>query len=135
MNHVAITKAVLEAINRFDFETIERHIHDDIVLEIPFPSDNVPAMLRGKQIFMMGMRALGQILKEFTLTATEIYDCPATEAVVFEMTSRGILVNGIPYLNEYFMTFIFRDAKIWLWREGYNPQLRRVDMASMYRRK
>ncbi len=132
MDNVARTKLVLEYIANHSVDLLEPHIHEDIVLDVVFPAANVPAMMRGKATFMAGMRMLDHHFKKLVVTPTEIYDCPETQAVVFEAVSTGELVNGMPYVNEYFMTFIFRDAKIWHWREGFNPVLRRSDIATLF---
>jgi hypothetical protein len=71
-------------------------------------------------------------MKEFHLTPTEIYDCPATATVVFEMVSRGVLANGKPYGGEYCMMYTFRDGQLWHWREGFNPDKRRADISALF---
>jgi len=132
MSNVATMRKVLACCSTFDLDGVAPLIHEDIVLEIPFPCDNVPALMRGKTTFMIGMKSLGQIMKEFKLVATEVYDCPASSTVVFEMTSHGVLATGAPYGGEYCMMYTFKNGQVWHWREGFNPDKRRADIAALF---
>ena len=60
----------------------------------------------------------------FKFEIANLYDIPDRDTVIFEMDSEGVFaINGAPYANRYIMIFGFREGKLSLWREYYNPHL------------
>jgi len=132
MTSAEIARRVIELVSSFQFDEIEQYIHEDIVVEAPYQAFHNGPMRRGKTAFMEGMRFVPNVFKAFSLKIHELYDCPEQEAVVFEQTSMGVFAaNGGTYQNRYIMVFKFRDGKIHLWREFFNPEIMNAGMMFM----
>lgn len=130
--NVQVTRQVIGLVSDYRFDEIEEHIHDDIVMEAPYQAFHQGPMKRGREGFMAGFRFVPNVFKSFKLNIHEIYDCPDQDVVVFEQTSFGIFAaNGSSYQNRYIMVFQFRDGKIVLWREYFNPEIMNANMAFM----
>ena len=132
MSNAEVTREVIRLVTAYRFDEIAQYIHDDIVMEAPYQAFHQGPMRRGKLGFMAGFAFVPQIFKRFSLNIHELYDCPAQNTVVFEQTSMGIFnANGKAYQNRYIMVFQFRDGKIVLWREFFNPEIMIASMAFM----
>ena len=124
LSNAEITRKVIDHVSNYEFDQINQHIHEDIVIEVPFQAFHAGPMRRGKELFMSGMQVVPSVFKKFKLNIHELYDCPGQDVVVFEQTSMAIFAaNGATYQNRYIMVFGFRDGKINLWREFFNPEL------------
>ncbi|MEM6583945.1 MAG: nuclear transport factor 2 family protein [Pseudomonadota bacterium] len=132
MSHADITRKVIAHVCAYQFDELSQYIHDDIVMEAPFQAFHNGPMKRGKDRFMQGMQFVPNVFKTFSLNIHELYDCPEQDVVVFEQTSMGVFVaNGDTYQNRYIMVFGFRDGKIILWREFFNPEIMNAGMLFM----
>lgn len=129
--NVRTVREIARAVSDYDFEVIAQHLHDDLVIECPFPAFFQGPLRRGGSQVAAGFGFIPQIFKSFRLTITEVYDCPEQDVVVFEQTSEGVLVTGAPYANRYVMIFGFRDGKVVLWRECFNPVVMNESMAPL----
>jgi ketosteroid isomerase-like protein len=78
-----------------------------------------------------GFAFIPQVFRSFRLTITEIYDCPEQDVVVFEQTSDGELHSGAHFANRYVMILGFRDGKVVLWRECFDPIVMNRAMAPL----
>lgn len=122
--NVRMARAAMQAMSDFDFDSVERMVTDDIVVVQPFPAMGMPETMRGRENFLGGVRFVPTMFKEFKLTISQVYDCPADDIVAFEQTSRGIFnIDGSEYRNRYMMIFGFRDGKISLWKEYYDSRI------------
>ncbi len=132
MSNADVTRKVIDLVSAFEFDEIAQYIHEDIVMEAPYQAFHNGPMRRGGDLFMEGMRFVPNVFKKFKLNIHELYDCPEQDVVVFEQTSMGIFAaNGGTYQNRYIMVFGFRDGKIVLWREFFNPEIMNASMLFM----
>ena len=129
MSNADTARKVVELVSSFQFDAVEAHVHDDIVMEAPYQAFHNGPMRRGREGFMAGMRFVPNVFKTFTLNIHELYDCPDQQVVVLEMTSMGVFAaNGGTYQNRYVLILGFRDGKVYLWREFFNPEVMNAGM-------
>ena len=132
MSHAETARQVIEQVSAFDFDAIEPHIHEDIVMEAPYQAFHNGPMRRGKAAFMEGMRFVPNVFRTFSLNIHALYDSPEQSVVVLEMTSLGVFaMGGGTYQNRYVLILEFRDDKIHLWREFFNPEVMNAGMLFM----
>lgn len=129
----ATTQTVIDLVSAFRWDELATHIHDDIVMEAPYQAFHTGPMKRGKAAFMAGMQFVPNVFSRFELTIHKLYDCPDQDSVVFEMTSDGTFAAdpSRSYANRYLMIFGFRDGKLVLWREIFNPAIMNDGMKFM----
>lgn len=129
--NVRITRLLMQLTSDGRYDELADHVHDEIVLDCPFPAFFQGPPRVGIEKYREGVKFIPYIFTSFKLHIHEIYDCPDQDAVVFEQTSSGILAaNNQPYSNRYLMIFKFRDGKVVLWREFFNPELMTRQMAT-----
>lgn len=98
--------------------------HEDLVMELPFASDPSQQKTDGKQACLGKLSYVDEAFDHFAIVPHEIYDAPAQNAVIVEATSFGQYKSGGAYYqNRYAMVMEFRDDKVVLWREFFNPLL------------
>ena len=132
MSNVDVARKAMELVSAGKFAEIEACIHDDIVVECPYQAFHSGPMARGRERFLRGLATVPMVFSTFKLNIHEMYDCPEQDTVVFEQTSMGrFAANGELYQNRYIMVFGFRDGKIVLWREYFNPDIMNRAMAFM----
>ncbi|MEM8497132.1 MAG: nuclear transport factor 2 family protein [Pseudomonadota bacterium] len=132
MNNADTARHVIDLVSSYQFDDLAPFIHDDIIMEAPYQAFHTGPMRRGKEGFMNGMRFVPGVFKTFSLNIHELYDCPEQQVVVLEMTSLGVfLSNDASYQNRYCLIFEFKDGKICLWREFFNPEIMNAGMISM----
>ena len=132
MTNAEIARTVIELVSTYQFDQFEQYVHDDIVMEAPYQAFHAGPMRRSKESFLEAMRFVPNVFKAFRLNIHELYDCPDQEVVVLEMTSMGIFAaNEATYQNRYVLVLQFKDEKIYLWREFFNPEVMNVGMKFM----
>ena len=120
-HNVRTVREIVRAVSDYDFDTVARLLHEDLVIECPFPAFFQGPIRRGGAQVAAGFAFIPQVFKFFRLSITEVYDCPEQDVVVFEQTSEGEFHSGAPYANRYVMILGFRDGKVVLWRECFDP--------------
>jgi ketosteroid isomerase-like protein len=122
----------VRAVSDYDFDAIARLLHDDLVIECPFPAFFQGPMRRGGAQVAAGFAFIPMVFSRFELIVDEAYDCPGQDVAVLEMHSEGVFAaGGAPYQNRYVMIFGFREGKIVLWRECFDPDAMNRSMAFM----
>ena len=125
-------RQIIEWVSAFKFDEIEALLHEDIVQECPYQAFHSGPMMRGRDAVMQGLQFVPQVFDTFKLNIHALYDCPEQKTVIFEMTSFGVFaMGGGNYQNRYIMVFEFRDDKLVLWREYFNPEVMNRGMAFM----
>ena len=119
--NVRTVREIARAVSAYEFDAVAKHLHEELVIECPFPAFFQGPLRRGGAQVAAGFAFIPQIFKSFKLNITEIYDCPGQDVVVFEQTSDAEFLSGAPYANRYVMIFGFRDGKVALWRECFDP--------------
>lgn len=129
MSNADVVRKVTELVSNFQFDEIEQYIHDEIVMEAPYQAFNHGPMRRGRKKFMEGVAFIPQVFEKFKLNICELYECQEKNTVIIEQTSFGVFVaNKGTYQNRYVMVYGFRDGKIDLWREYFNPEVMNAGM-------
>lgn len=122
-HNVQVVRALTRAVSEKRFEEVRQYLHDECVVDVPYQAFFQGPMRRGGQGVAAGFAFIPQVFSEFVLTLTEIYDCPRQNSVVFEQVSSGVLAaTGGAFANRYLMILGFRDGKVVLWREYFNPE-------------
>lgn len=128
--NVRVVREVMRLMSEFRFDEAAGYLHDDVIVDCPYQAFHQGPLRRGKTLVAAGFQFVPMIFSRFRLSIGEVYDCPGDDTVVFEMESDGIFAaNGTAYRNQYLMVFGFRDGKVVLWREYYNPKRMNDGMA------
>ena len=117
--------AMLTALGRKDFETVESCLAEDILLEWPFPvMDGFPLEHRGARWFLDAMRTSWRDFDDYAYRIEAIHDLAAEDQLIAEYSSHSrYLPTGLPYSNRYISIFDFTDGRITRWREYVNPRI------------
>ena len=117
---IAAIQRGFSALSAGDVDAMLAGASDDFVLELPYADP--PKRIEGKAAareFLTGALATF----ELDLRVTGAYAC-TDGTVVAEYVSTGRAVpTGKPYANSYIAVLQFRDGKLCLQREYYNPVL------------
>ena len=128
--NVQSVRNIIEAVNRFDIDYVTGLATEDIVIDQPFAAMGFPERQQGHESFVEAMNGIPAMFSSFNLEISQVYDVPGQDIVIFEMESKAVFaINGASYANRYIMVFGFRDGKLCLWREYYNPLLLEEQMA------
>ncbi len=114
----ALVEASLSSVGDDDHSQLE-HCTDDYVLELPYADP--PKRIVGKEVVREYLAAALGIF-QISLTLHDVYECIDPNRLVLEYESTGsVTTTGKPYQNRYIAVVEFRDGKIALQREFYNP--------------
>jgi ketosteroid isomerase-like protein len=131
-HNVGVVREIVRVISEGLYDEVLQYLHPEIVVDCPFPAFHQGPMRRGASQIAAGFAFLPAVFSRFKLTITGVFDCPEQNSVVFEQLSEGVLkATGAAYANRYLMIFGFRDGKIVLWREYFNPEVMNTDMAPL----
>lgn len=116
---------MLSALGSKDFDTVERCLAEDILLEWPFPvMDGFPLEHRGARWFLDAMQTSWHDFDDYAYRIEAIHDLAAENRLIAEYSSHSrYLPTGEPYSNRYISVFDFADGQITRWREYVNPQV------------
>lgn len=115
-----------------EFEQAASYLDDDVIVDCPFQAFHQGPLRRGKATVAAGFAFIPTVFSRFELVVDEAYDCPGQDVAVLEMRSEGVFAaGGAPYQNRYVMIFGFREGKIVLWRECFDPDVMNRGMAFM----
>ena len=96
MSNAEVARRAIELVTAFEFDELATLIHEDIVMEAPYQAFHAGPMRRGRESFMEGMSMVPNLFKAFSLNIHALYDCPADDVVVLEMTSLGVFLAPDP---------------------------------------
>ena len=119
-----IVRDLLGRLTARQFDSIGELIADDAVFDVPYaaPNDTLPAMGRAAFLHMF-VDVTANLFNPFELSAVAFYPSEDPTVTIVEYASKGIFSpTGRPYANRYVGIFRFRDGKITLWREYFNPE-------------
>lgn len=109
----------LAALSADNFEGHLALCTDDIVLELPY--GEAPGRVEGKDAVRQYFAGALAVFK-MRLWVTDTYPSVDPDVVVAEYTSEGhVTTTGKSYANTYIGIYRFRDGKIAVIREFYNP--------------
>ena len=117
--NVRIAKQIM---SRFDMENWFPLLHDDLVLEFPYAhSVHMPGRVVGKKA---AVEYLGGVMKHFTgLVFHDVVISPMDDpsTVIVEYSGGCKLPTGKAYKQVYITVQKFKDGKMCLFREFWNP--------------
>ena len=118
----ALLRRVFDAIGAADVDALGELYADDYVLELPYAKPD-PVRVEGLANVQQYLRAAFGVFR-FTLTITELHPLGDDDGIVAEYTSEGTnLSTGAPYANRYIGLWLFRDGRVRLTREYYDPMV------------
>ncbi|HKY89970.1 MAG TPA: nuclear transport factor 2 family protein [Nevskiaceae bacterium] len=129
-SNAEIARAVMGHMSAGAFEQAASFLHDDVIVDCPFQAFHQGPLRRGKATVAAGFAFIPMVFSRFEVVVDELHDCPGQETVVLEMHSEGVFAaGGGSYRNRYVLVFGFRDGKIVLWRECFDPDVMNRGMA------
>lgn len=122
----AILRDLFARLNAGQYASIGELITDDAVFDVPYapPAEGVTLPAIGRDAFVrMFTEATANLFSEIEMTVGDIYLGADAGVAVVEYRSKGtVSFTGRPYRNSYCGIFRFREGRIALWREYFNPQ-------------
>lgn len=120
--HMKATVGEIAAIiSRMEADPLRDLLADDVVMEFPYATGGVPDRVTGADAVVEAMKVTRTMFSAFRQTPTAIYASPVSESVIVEAESEGEWLDGGHYANRYAILFTFRDGKVVLWREYFDP--------------
>jgi ketosteroid isomerase-like protein len=124
INAVVVAQRLIDALERRDPDGVIALLHDDVVLELPYP-------------ILAGENTTGTRRQTGKAVHAYLHDSKALTArnkfnnVIWRLTGDGVamfqadgdctLSDGRPYLNHYLFLFELKDGKVVRWVEYMNP--------------
>jgi len=120
-NRETVLRDLFARLNARQFE-IGDLLTDEAEFDVPYA--NFPERIVGRIAFEhMFSGVTAKLFKKLDFTLLAFHHSEDGVTTVAEYTSQGVIAaNGKPYANRYAGIFRFRDGKIALWREYFNPE-------------
>lgn len=110
----------LKALGRLEFDAASSFMGDDAILDLPYAGQGLTLHGRDKILQFFKSTMAGSVASiEYELDRA--YPSPETAATVLEISTQGRTASGVTYTNRLIAVFEFRDGKITLFREYFNP--------------
>jgi ketosteroid isomerase-like protein len=121
---LALAKELIDRLERRDAEGVIALLHEDVVLELPFPilpGENATGTRR-----QAGPAVHAYVRHSKELTARNVFTNVVWRSTtdglaVFQSDGDCTLADGRPYRNHYLFLFEAKDGKIVRWVEYMNP--------------
>jgi ketosteroid isomerase-like protein len=118
--NVPIAMDFLATLGRLDFDAAALMLDEDAVLELPYVNNGLT--LRGRtNIVQFFRQTMGKSVSGIVYKLDKAYPSQEAGAVVVEVSTQGRTATGLDYTNRLVGIFVFRDGKIVLFREYFNP--------------
>ena len=117
----AAIKELMGVLSRMESEPLRTYLVEDAVMELPFAPEGLPRRTEGVQAIVDAMSVMPNMFSSFHMTPMAMYVSPGSDSVIVEAESSGRRVEGTRYANRYVILFRFRDDRIALWREYFDP--------------
>jgi ketosteroid isomerase-like protein len=113
----------LEAINRWDFDTMGELLADDLIFELPFAPPGLVRRIDGGSTFIGFVRRVPEVFDEERLQEFRIesYASDPNELVAEYRSDMNVVATGGKYRNTYVSRFTIRDGKIARFAEYCDP--------------
>jgi uncharacterized protein len=119
MTNAEVLRRVFDALGAADVDALADLYCEDHVLELPYAKPD-PVRVAGRAAVQDYLRRAFTVFR-FELTLTAVHEL-ADGDLVAEYTSAGTVVpTGRPYTNSYVGLWRFRDGRVRLTREWYDP--------------
>lgn len=132
MTRLDIAKMFVVALNGCDVRQLGILLHDDLALDVPFPAGGIPGFTHGKKRVLARFEAQFKSFQSRRFTLEELYDCPDQDAIVIEVTTRGLLASGHDYQDRHIFLLQIRDGLIGVIRDSFDPDAMNRDIAPLY---
>jgi ketosteroid isomerase-like protein len=121
---LSVAKSFIAALERRDSETMTALLHDDVVLESPYPvapGENMPGSRRceGRSVHDH-FRNIDNVVASLEFH-NDIWRTTTDGLAVFQADGRATLPDGTPYNNHYLMMFSVANGQILHWYEYFSP--------------
>lgn len=119
-DNAMLAEKAIALLGQRDFNALRAMMVDDLVAEGPY-HPNGPATFKGADIAMRDFRQI-KAFDTFGLNIVNMFDT-GDETVIVEARSHGRHKDESRpvYANHYLFALSFREGKLVLWREFYNP--------------
>ncbi len=95
---------------------------DDAEFDVPYARFPAPVIGRAAFVHMFADVTAG-LFRTLDFTLLDFHNSNDGVTTVVEYASKGVIAaNGKPYENRYAGVFRFREGRIALWREYFNPE-------------
>jgi ketosteroid isomerase-like protein len=119
-----VAKSFIAAFTRRDGETLSSVLHDNVILESPYPlvkGENMPGSKRCQGASVHAhMRNMPNVLGSLQFKNV-VWRITNDGLALFQADGDATLPNGRPYQNHYLMLFQVTGGKIVRWHEYYSP--------------
>lgn len=119
----ALVRRIMGHISANELTEMIDLMHDDLVFELPYGGDLMPAPVN-KKFFAAIQEPTFSQFSRFKLEPTAFHAMLDPDQLVAEYRSDAeVKATGKAYLNRYIGVFRFKDGKVVAWREFHNPEI------------
>jgi ketosteroid isomerase-like protein len=122
LEHAGIAREFFRLLSEKDVSAWGELWHPDAVVTVPYPADDFPAEIRGKDEIVGGFHGLMANFDTFQATLTGLYPAADSDAVCVEYRNVARLRNGVEYTNDNIAVFRFRDGLITEYHDYFDPR-------------
>lgn len=116
----SIALEFLTALGRSDFDAATSFLDEGVVLDLPYAGDGL--IIRGREnVLQFFKKTMAGSVAQLEYKLERAYPSPEAGATVLEISTQGRTAAGREYTNRLVAVFEFRDGKIVLFREYFNP--------------
>jgi ketosteroid isomerase-like protein len=119
-----VAKRFIAALARRDGDALCSVLHDDVILQSPYPvvaGENTPGSKRCEGASVHAhMKNMPNVLGSLEFKNV-VWRTTSDGLAMFQADGHATLPNGKPYLNHYLMMFDVRSGKIAGWYEYFSP--------------
>ncbi|HEY1740110.1 MAG TPA: nuclear transport factor 2 family protein [Acidimicrobiia bacterium] len=118
----AVVREILALAGAMDTDGLARHLHDDVVMKLPFAPAPLKREHRGKAVVVDFQRRSATSFATFAMTIDAVHVADDGRTVVAEHSSVGTAATtGREYRNRYVTVFELDAGLVTSWREYYDP--------------
>jgi ketosteroid isomerase-like protein len=117
---LALAREFLSALGHHDFETAGNLLDAQVVVDLPYAGNGMTVHGRDDAIDFF-KRTMGRSVANLEYRIDRAYPSPQAGALVLEVSTQGRTAEGRDYTNRLVTIFTFRDGRIVLFREYFNP--------------
>jgi len=119
----ALVRQIMKHISAGELQEMIDLTHEDLVFELPYGGDLMPAPVN-KKFFAAIQEPTFSQFSRFSIAPTEVHAMLDSDQLIVEYRSEGeVAATGKAYLNRYIGVFRFQDGKVVAWREFHNPDV------------
>jgi uncharacterized protein len=121
--NMAIVNRYIDAINRWDFDTMRELLAEDAVFEMPFAPVGFERKFVGRDEILAFVETVPGLIDAENLhdVRLETYASDPGEVVAEYKSDMVIKTTGLEYRNDYVSRFTVRDGHVTRFAEHYDP--------------